>query len=501
MTDISALISINQRVWFVEGGVHPLRSPELLTIGKFSNDPSQKMGDAKKITAPDPNNFNNDIQVGSVPGSVDRASLSIAVRSTVQKSILMGWKNKKCRVDLFALSGRCGNPSDFTDGAEKWIFFPDGRLSGHGYEGFGAFGLDEAKETNENVDMTSEEYIELLAMSEEQVGSSVTARQVYTVDVYVGNACEACPDPCDRVLCTMAGASATPGTQPILLYSSDAGNNWSQQTISTLFSNEVINDGECIGDCIVYVSNTSNSLHYTEIEDLYLGVNTWKEVISGFVAGKGPNAILDVDSRHIWIVGDGGYVYFSSNFHSGVVVMDAGVATTQSLKGVHAYDTKNILAVGGNNAVIHSLDGGETWKSEVGPSAGIMLSTCWMWDKATWLVGEGGGGNGKLWLTVNSGKTWTEIVLPGVYVQIDKIRFVSDAEGYLSARDAGKSYLLRTITAGNEWVVLPQGKKASVVNNTFLADIAVCSKYMNTAFAAGLASNGTSGIIVKSVGA
>ena len=38
-----------------------------------------------------------------------------------------------------------------------------------------------------------------------------------------GNDCENCPEPCDRVLATMAGASATPGTQPTLLYSANGG--------------------------------------------------------------------------------------------------------------------------------------------------------------------------------------------------------------------------------------------------------------------------------------
>ena len=497
MTDIKAMTGINQRVWYIEGGVHPLRSPELLTIGKFATDPSQKFGDAKKISAPDPNNFNRDIQVGTIPGSTDRATLSIGIRTTAQKSILIGWKNKRCRVDIFAVSGKCGNPQDFTEGGEKWVYFPDGQISGHGYEGFGAYGLDDNKETNETVDMTSEEYYEFLYLSQEQVGSTVTSRRVYTVDVYIGNDCEDCPEPCDRVLCSMAGASATPGTQPLLLYSSDGGLTWSTQTITTLFSTEEIKDGITSGDDIVYISNTSNSIHYTEIELVYDGTNTWKEVTSGFVANKGPNAIWKIDNRHVWIVGNGGYIYFCQNHHTGVTVSDAGIATIQNLTDVHGYDTKNILAVGGNNAVVVTKDGGETWQFVVGPAGGVLLGCCWMWSADVWFVGEGAAGAGKLWLTVNRGKSWTEVTLPGSYVQIDKIGFISEAEGYMSARDAGKSYILKTITAGNQWVVLPEGKRATPIANTYLDDIDTCSKYANTAFAAGLASNGTSGIIVK----
>lgn len=496
MPDISALSGINQRVWYVEGGVHPLNAPVLLTIGKFG-DPSKKVGDTKKIAAPDPNNFNRDVQVGDIPGTADRATLSVGARSTVQKSTILGWVNRKCRVDIFALSGKCGNPQDFTEGGEKWIYFPDGQVSGHGYEGFGAFGLDEAKETNESVDMTAEDYYEFLYMGQQQIGAASTSRQITAIDVYPGTDCESCPNPCDRVFAAMIGAAATPGTQPVVLYSQDGGINWSSNTISTMFSNETVTDGAVIGEALVYISNTSNSIHWTSVDKIFKATNTWNEVTSGFVANKNPNAMWSIDARHTWIVGNGGYIYFSANFKVGVVVMNAGVNTTQPLNAVHAFDQQNIVAVGNANVVLYSADSGQSWGTITGPAAGINLGAVWMWDKAVWLVGEGAGGTGKLWVTTDAGTTWTQIGLPASYVQIDKIVFVSQAEGYLSARTAGQSFILRTITAGNEWVVLPQGKTATTIDNTYLTDIAVCSKYSNTAYAAGLADNGVAGIILK----
>jgi len=493
----TALTALNQRVWYVEGGVHPSRSPELLALGKFSTDPAKTIGEATKITAPDPDSFNRDIQVGVVEGSEDRATLSIGIRSTAQESVLIGWKNKQCRVDIYALSGRCGNPQDFTEGGEKWVYFPDGRISGHGFENFGAYGRDENNATNEMVDMTSEDYWEYLYMKQEQIGSAATVREIYTVDVYTGNECENCPDPCDRILATMAGASATPGTQPILLYSDDGGENFSQQTIDTLFSNEDIADGVVIGSDIVYISNAGNEIHYTNIELLFDGTNTWQQTDDGFVVAHGPNAISSADARHTWIVGDGGYVYFCKNHKVGVEVQDAGVATTENLQSVSAYDKDNVLVVGNANAVLYTNNSGISWSVATGPSVGVNLGACWMWDADTWLVGEGAGGSGKLWLTINGGKSWSQVGLPASYDQIDKIVFVSEAEGYIAAHSGGQSYILRTITAGNEWDVLPQGKRAVAVDNTYLHDVAVCSKYSNTAFAAGLADDGSAGIILK----
>lgn len=496
--NITALTGLNQRCWFVAGGVHPTRAPELLALGKFSGNPTQKIGEAKRISAPDPNHFDRDIQVGTIKAAVERATLAIAIRSTAQKSILEDWKNKRCRVDIFALMGKCGNPQDFTEGGEKWVYFPDGQISSHAFENFGAFGADDNKETNEMVDMTAEEYYEFLYMRQDAIGGSVTVRELYTVDVYPGDDCDDCPPLDSKVLMTMKGASATPGTLPILLYSSDAGETISQQSISTLFSNEDIADSAIIGGDLVLISNTAHEIHYTNIDLLYNGaINTWNQNGNTFVAAKGPRAIWSVDVRHTWIVGDGGYIYFVKSHKASFDVQDAGVATTQNLLDVHALDTKNALAVGNSNAVVHTTNGGVTWETVVGPAVGINLACCWMWDEQTWFVGEGAGGTGKLWLTINSGYTWTQVGLPSTYGRIYKIEFVSQAEGYLSVETGGTGVILRTITAGNEWVSLPQGRTAVLQSNSYLQDIAVCSKYSNSMYAVGLAQNGSAGVAYK----
>ena len=494
---MKALTALNSRVWYVEGGVHPTRSPEYLTNGKFSTDPTKTIGEETRIGAPDPNDFNRDVEIGTVPGSEERATLSISTRDTAVENDLMRWKNRRCRVDIFALRGRCGNPQDFTEGGEKWHYFPGGRIGSHSFENFGAFDQGENNPSNQIVDMTSDDYWTLLNMKQEQIGSTSTVREIYTVDVYTGNSCENCPDPCDRVLATMAGASATPGTQPILLYSDDGGLTFSQDTIDTLYSNEVVSDAEVIGGDFVLISNTANEIHYIDIDLLYDETGKWQQVDTGFVIAKGPNAMSSADAGHTWIVGDGGYIYFAKNHKTGVSVQDAGVLTTQNLNAVHAFDKNNVLTVGNSNAMAYTTDGGEIWKTVTGPAVAVNLGACWMWSDEVWFVGEGAGGNGKLWLTVNSGNTWTEVDMPASYTRIYAIEFVNEGEGYISASDGSQSYVLRTITAGNEWVTLPQGKRGVPVDNTYLTDLAVCNETGNTAFAAGLASNGTAGIILK----
>jgi len=499
-SNIKAMTALSTRVWYVEGGVHPSRVPQYLSLGKFSDDPAKNIGEETRITAPSPDRYNQDETVGSLPGEEERATFGIAVRSTSQKSILMGFKNKRCRVDYFATMGQCANPQDFLEGGEKWVYFEDGKTSSFQYENFGAFGKDENNPLNEMIDATAEDFYEYLYLRQEQMGSSVTTREIYTVDVDLGSDCDDCPEQGERVLMAMAGASATPGTQPTLLYSSDKGETWSQQTITTLFSNEDVKDAEVIGGYYVAISNTANGIHWTSVTELFEGVNQWNDVVSGFVVNKNPNAMAVADINHVWIVGNGGYIYFTNNFKGGVTVQDAGVSTTQHLRSVSALDSSNALAVGDSNAVVFTNNGGVTWESVTGPAVGVNLGACWMWDESTWLVGEGAGGTGKLWATFNGGITWSQIALPATYNRIDKIKFVSQAEGYISARGGGQSYILRTITGGSTWAVLPNGKKGVALANSYLSDIAVTTKFSNLVYAAGMATGGSSGFAMRMSG-
>lgn len=495
MSDNKQISALNVRVWYVEGGVHPAHEPQMLTLGKFGDDPSKTYGDETRVPAPDPNNFNRDITVGTIKGTEERATFSLATRYTTDKSLFIKWAKRQCQLDVFGLIGKCGNPQDFTEGGEKFVYFPDGRINEHSFENFGAFGQDENNPTNEMIPMTSDEYYEFVYMRQSQIASAESVRELYTVDTYPGDNCDECPDPCDIVLYTMAGASATPGTQPILLYSEDGGSTFDTETIETLFSNEDVADGEVVGAYLVIISNTGNEIHYRDIKDLLNGVGDWMQTDTGFVAAHEPNEMTAPDVRHMWIVGNGGYVYFAKDFKVEVEVQDAGVATTQNLNSVHAYDKENVLAVGDSNAVIYTYNGGDTWESVTGPAVGVNLGACWMWSEDVWFVGEGAGGTGKLWYTTNAGVTWTEKGLPSTYSRIYKIKFLSDAEGYMSVVSGGQCVVLRTKTGGYEWVALPEGDTGTPVDNSYLSDLAVCEP--NTAFAAGLADNGTAGIALK----
>ena len=498
----SAIHGMNVRVWGTENGVHPFRTPEYFAQGKMG-DPSQSLGDATRIPAPDPNNFDRDITVGTVPGTKERATLTVSNRFNTSRARLLKIFRDGCGIDFYGAIGKCGNPQDFQRGWEKLMFFQDGKPSTHTIENFGAFGLDETAPTNENLDLTAEEYWEFLRIGTEEVADAEATGEILTIDVCDDVSCGDCDvasDGCQRILATMAGIGATPGTQPVLVYSDDNGVTWNTQIIDTMFSSENISGGHCIGGDLVLITDTGNEIHFTNVDDLFIGENDWQQTDSGFVIGGEPLAIWSTDVNHTWIVGNGGYIYFTKNHEASVQVQSAGVATIQNLLDVHACSKNDVLAVGNANAVVLSRNGGETWDALIGPAVGENLSICWMFDEDTWFVGTGPGGSGVLYKTQDAGFTWVVQDLPVTVGQFDRIMFSSDAEGFLAYRDGGTGRILRTLSGGNEWWSLPDNNKTSLPDADYFNDLAVCRKDQNTIFAGGLDGDSATGLIVKGEG-
>lgn len=496
-----ALHGLEIRLWVLPGGPHPYNSLEFLTNAKLSGDPTKSRGDATRIAAPDPNNFDSDITIGTIPGTEERGTLTVSRRYTVEIGKLLKWFHDGCRLDMYGLAGKCGNPQDFQRGGEKYIYFEDGNPSTITLEGAGAFGRDETNPMNENLDMTVETFWEFFKIDTDQILSANTTREVMTVDVCEDGNCGDC-EQCQRVIATMVGVGATPGTEPVVIFSEDGGVTASTETIDTLFSNESIADAECIGGDFVLISHQGNEFHYRDVNELYLGIGSWHQVDTGFVVGGEPNAMWSVDPRHTWVVGDGGYIYFAKNPRAGVSAINAGIATTQNLNAIHAIDSENVLVVGNSNTVLVSRNGGDTWRTVTGPSAGVNLGACWMFDDNTWFVGEGAGGGGVLYKTEDAGYNWDTVPLPLTLNRIDGIKFASEAEGYIIGRSGGNGKLLRTIVGGadDEWWECPDTKYGSLEAADYFNDIEVCSKFEGKVFLAGLADDGSTGILIKGSG-
>jgi photosystem II stability/assembly factor-like uncharacterized protein len=487
------------RVWITENGAGPFNAPAYQGCMKIG-DATWSLGDITKVECPDPNRYGSFIEAASIPGQVERPTFSIMGRYPMELSEMLRLSRKRCPLDVQRHMGKCRTPQDFNEGWEKVVVYPGARLTSWADENAGAINSEENDVTNETVEVSSTEIYEIVRLAYEELAPVTVVREIMTIDVCDSVDCGVCgeaSDGCSKYLATMVGIGVTPGTQPTVLYTPDAGDTWFTTIIDTLFANEPPSDAQCIGGKFVIVSNIPNSLHYAQVADIMGGTEVWVEVNSGFVAGGGPNAIWSADARHTWIVGDGGYIYFAADVATGVAVQNAGIVTVQNYVDVHAYDNRHVVAVGNLNAVAYTQNGGGTWQAVTGPVPGIGLNCVWMHGPETWIVGDA---SGRAWKTRNAGVSWTLYTnIPVALVRIDEIEFTNGTVGYMAARDgAAHGIILRTIDGGLSWYVLPEGPGGvAIPDNDRINSIAVCAENPNVVLGGGLGGNGTDGIIVK----
>jgi len=499
MSPSEITLASQSRVWITEDGAGPFNQPLYQGCMKIG-DTEWNFGDIEKVECPDPNNYGRFVEAAEIQGQTERPTTSIMGRYPRDLSDLLRLAKKQCKLDVQVHIGKCRSPQDFSEGWEKIKVYPTARIATWSDENAGAIESDENEPTNEEVEVSSADLFELKKLAFEEQAATQVVREIKTIDVCDAASCGDCEDPsngCEKVFATMVGVGVTPGTQPSVVYSGDGGDSWAVTTIDTMFSNESPYDAACIGGYFVIASRESLSLHFANIQDILDGVETWLETITGFVPGGGPNALWSVDSRHTWIVGQAGYIYFSQDPTSRVMVQCNGNVTLQNLTDVVAYDTENVLAIGEFNACVYSSNGGVVWNAVTGPAPAVALTAAWMYGPKVWVVGDA---SGRVFKTRNAGLTWTQYTnMPVTLLRIEDIEMVNSTVGYMAARDgAAHSLVLRTIDGGYSWYVLPEGPGGiAIPDNDRLNDVAPCKADPNIVWAGGLGGGGSDGIILK----
>ena len=484
------------RVFLIEHKAGPANVPSYQGLWK-AGAISWAQGDVTPIRIPSSDEYGAFLTAGKIPGEKGNPELPITSRYTTDLSTLLRLARNGCDHDLQVHMGRCKNPQDFNGGWEKILILEGARLTNYGTGDLGALGPDERAIINEEVPFVGDDLYEVKPLTFAKVAESEVVQEVVSIVICDAVSCGLCglpSDGCQIVFALTKTAGGSPGLPAEIIFTDDGGKTWDDTLIDTLGVAEEGFALACVGTYLVVTGLTSCSIHYAPIADILAGTETWIEVTSGFVASKCPQGIYSVGPSLTWIVGEDGYIYFTSDPTSGVEVQDAGVATIETLSSIHGIDSLNLVAVGANNAVVFTRNGGQTWESITGPDVGILLNTVWMKSEDEWWIGTSGG---KLWYTRDAGVTWTQKRFSGDNAgQVNRVIFVTPSVGYVAHRTATPvGRILRTIDGGYSWYILPEGS-ASMPVIDYLNDIAVCGD-PNIVFAGGLADNAIDGIILK----
>lgn len=436
--------------------------------------------------------------VNKYTGAPGNPQMDIVARYTFDLSTLLKIVHKQCDVDLQIHLGVCGNPQDYKEGWDKIVVLERARGNNYQTDQLGASSPDETNMVNETVPFEGEKLYEIKKLGIAQQAAVEVTREIIDIAICDSPSCGACGIPSDGtsvVFGLMKSGGGSPGILSEVIYTKTGGAIWGASTVSTLAIGETPNAIDCVGQNTIVLAPTSIGLHYADSSDIVNGLNpTWVKVTTGFSASGGPRDIYSANPSYTWIVGAGGYIYFTDDPTSGVTIQDSGSATSQALNAIHGLSILDLVAVGNSNAVIISNNGGSTWQSVTGPAVGVNLTSVVMRSKTEWLVGTAGG---KLYYTRDSGVNWTEKVFPGNGTgTVTAIKFVTSTVGYMTHTNSTPSgRLLRTTNGGYSWYVLPEGN-AALPANAGLNAIAV-NLDPNVVYVGGLATGALDGIILK----
>ena len=491
----------NSRVFTIEDRAGPSHVPVYQSLAR-AQAVSWAQGDVTPIRVPDPNEYGKFIVIDEITGQQGLPTLGLQFRMTRDLSAMLKLVRKGCPLDVQVHVGACKNPQDFNKGWEIVRILEGARITTYGTDDMGALDSNENAVVNETLPLTGLDYYEIKQLTGQEVAPTQITQEVVGVAICDSRTCGECgisSDGCQRVFAVTKTHGGSPGLTAQLVYSQDQGATIGVTTVTTLGSNEDPSGLACVGTRLVVISQESESIHYEDIVDVLNGVAAFTEMSTGFVAAKGPNAIFSRNSAMTWLVGQGGYIYFSSDITASVTVQSAGTVTVQNLLAIHGADDLNLVAVGAANTVLVTSNGGSTWAAVTGPAPAVALNAVWMRSATEWLVGTAGG---ELYYTLDSGTTWTLKAFPNSGSgAVRAIFFSTPSIGYM-AHDytpAGglTGRILRTIDGGHSWYVLPEAPGTSLPSNDKIGALAGCDEDPNLVFGGGLADNGTDGILVK----
>jgi photosystem II stability/assembly factor-like uncharacterized protein len=253
---------------------------------------------------------------------------------------------------------------------------------------------------------------------------------------------------------------------------------------------------DIVGNYLVVIG--SAAYYYAEINKKTGVPGAFTKVTTGFVAAKNPYDLYVASSSEIWFVGDGGYIYKSVDITAGVTVANGGSATTANLRRIRGREGI-IVATGASGAVVKTTNRGVTWSTTTASPENSTIQAVEVMDDARIWVGCS---TGRVYFTGNGGETWTpDTHFSGGSVQ--DIVFATQEVGYVSASVSGTCRIYATWNGGANWTrnqprilnlpVFTRGNRLAIPSTD---DAGWAS---NTLAIAGLAGDGTDGIVVLGV--
>jgi photosystem II stability/assembly factor-like uncharacterized protein len=489
------------RVFAQEGDSAPNLIPQYYGLAR-AGAPSWPQGDVTPVRVPSDKRYDDFDVIDTIRGAQGLPSLPIEFRKELGFSRALQLTQQGCPLSLQIHFGQCKDPRDanagWSDGHIEVI--PGASITDYSATDLGALDSDQRASLMETLNFTGERIYQIKPLSPSQKAAATVTDEVIDVAICDSVTCGNCGLPSDGAQIQFAlvtDSSGSPGLPAKVIYTSDAWANVGSSSISSLGLAEAPDAFACMGQYLVVVSNASQSHHYVKIEDLLAGTGTWTEVTTNYNASGPPNDLTVSHPNLAYVVGDGGYVYRLTDPTAAPEVVSSGDVTTENLQGAHSFGDDFGIAVGANNALIVTFNGGDNWTTVTGPIAAVTLNAVFAHTESLWWIAAA---NGNIYYSLDQGVNWTVKAFQGSTAgNVEDIVFVTREVGYIAHTDTANTtgYVLRTIDGGQSWYRLPEGSLVwpSYRESNALA-VADAKGSENVLLVGGLATDANDGILI-----
>lgn len=441
------------RAFTQRGGPSPLNplayagaDEQYLMVGDISRP---DRGSISPINVNDPRTRGLFKQVGITIEAPDIPSSSVTFK---QKVGGVPWYKFRlnCPINIYESEGLCNDPSDPINGWSTLNILSRGLSSDKTYQGRTPFDGSDESLAEVQFSWLGDVYSVGGITLGEAAAVDVTTE---VIDIVYGSnqICSDCGPANDgtewvyALQQTAGGSSAVVGK---VLYSTDSGATWTASALTGLGVGALVTAMDIVGQYLVVLVKGENAYYVSQINQMTGVPGTWTKVTAGFVALKTPNDLYVESPSRVYFVGDGGYIYVSTDILAGVTVLSAAGATTNNLLRIHGASS-TLLAVGASNTILKSTNRGATWSATAASVTGTLQAVAVV-GALNYYVGTSAGG---VSFTENGGASWVTITLPGAaLIAVHDIVFATSEVGYIAASRSGPAgTIFGTVFGGRSW--------------------------------------------------
>ena len=472
----------------------PNTAPEYLGCHDFG-DMDKDDGDITLLYCPSPEKANKWDVVGSYQGESSPATFELTTTIKKQRDVL---DRIKCGVPFYVLNISCGRKDVFNNWDDNAIIpYPATRTT-RSWQNLAKRVPGDQNESMKVYGFSANEVYEVWGA---EIGRQAIAETTGLNDIAFCNS-EKCADNCGQAA-ELGQNGFTAGDSPAgsplddadVWYTDDSSQTWDTGNPSPFADGVDVAAIECFPidkDTTRYlVAKGTAGAGPMQVAYRDGQTGAWTVVTVGTVNGQyalGPQALFVLDSQHIWLVVNSGYIYFSDDGGVTWSTQSAGIVTAQNLHAVHGSDANNLFVTGATDTVLRTTDGGGAWTAMTATGGGGINQRLWVISKDKVWIGDS---TGSLYYTTDGGTTWVERVgwTGANSGQIRGVAFANDLVGYMLHNTAAPvGTVFQTINGGYSWRAL-QTPTNSGLNALIVLD-------SNLAYAVGEAQGGT-GVILK----